>query len=233
MKRSLGLAVLILGVVVGGCRRPVADIASVSIQIPTAKQFRSLSKSSQTVSSQSVVDFNLLCFAVNIKGPAVTATPASTCDIERGLFSGSVGAGATLIVDVPEGSNFTFELYGILRGSTTEACPTGLTTTWGASIDKVYFLGKTTGVTITPPSSEVAITAVLPDQTQSLVAQNSLPATCKPGSSPASSFGRVQTAAAVMSGTTFKVYSRASNKDDTKTLQGAQFKVINWRASAH
>jgi hypothetical protein len=225
------MALPLLGLCISACRRPAAESASVSIQIPSAQEFKKLSKASHSVYSLSQVDFSLLCFAVNVKGPAVPLTSAtSQCDIERGLFAGSVASGQTLTLDVPDGSNYSFELYGIIRNSTTEACPLNLTTTWGSPVDKVYFLGKTEGVTISPPTAEVVVNVSLPERTQNLIAQNSLPASCSSAPVLAPTFGRVQTAAAVMSGTTFKVYARASDKDDLKTLQGTQFKIQNWKA---
>ncbi len=214
--------ILCLGILmVLSCRRPEQKSATVTLQIPSISQ------------SMSAADYGLLCFVANVKSPQITSTPATTCDIEKGLVAGSKAAGASLTLDVPVGDSTTFEIYGLMRKDLTETCPSDLQASWKWPLAKVYFLGKTTGVNIVPPESQVTVTITLP--AQNIVSQNSWPQSCSligalPSNNP--TVGRVQMAAGVLSGTNYKIYSRASNRNEIKTLSGSSYQIHNFKVRA-
>ena len=207
---------------------------AVSIRIPTAQEFNKLSSKvgSQSVSAQAAIDYDLLCFAVNVKGAGIPTTPAQSCEIERGIINGSVPAGGALTLDLPAGVA-SFEIYGFLRTSASQGCPTFLPSGWDWPLQKTYFLGRANSITLTPPEANVAISISLPDAAQNLVVQNSWSASCANVGSPvvAKNLGRLQTGTQILTGTNFTAYSRVSNKADMRQLQGTYFQVHNWKAS--
>lgn len=202
------------------CKRPEQKSASVTLQIPSVSQ------------SMSASDYSLLCFVANVKSLQIPAVAATTCDVEKGLVAGSVAAGGVLSLDVPVGEANTFEIYGLMRKSLSESCPTDLQASWKWPLTKVYFLGKATAVNIVPPESQVTVSISLPSQ--NIVSQNSWPQSCSlVGGLPSSpTLGRVQMAAGVLSGTNYKIYSRASNRNEIKTLSGSLYQIHNFKVQA-
>ncbi len=216
------------------CTRPQSQdkAAAILIQVPTAAQYQA-SAAGKISAQTTTIDFNLLCFAVNVKSSSLAVIPpASSCEVERGLVVGSVGPGQSLSLDMLEGTA-DFEIYGFLRNSASDPCPQVTPAAWNFPMKKIYFLGKSVGVAVTSPSTDVAITIALPSPNQNLVAQNSMPASCNYLGAPfvGKNFGRSEFGAKVLKGTQFSAYSRITTKPEIKTLSGSQFKIVNWKAS--
>ena len=236
--RRFDFILLFVGVSFGiGCHRAedkVGEATSVSIRIPSASEFSKLSSKvgSQSVSAQSAIDYNLLCFAVNVKGGSIASTPARTCEIERGLIVGSVPPGGELALDLPSGVA-TFEVYGFLRTSATQSCPAFLPSGWDWPLQKTYFLGQAASVTLTPPEAKVAVQITLPDSSANLLVQNGWGAACANLGSPIAkkNSGRILLGSKILVGSQFMAYSRLSNKTDLKVQSGTRFQVHNWKAS--
>lgn len=154
------------------CQRAVEDSASLKIQFPPAQSFN------KGVGALSQISSSLVCYVVNVTGPGINEN-SKTCDIKRGIFAGSVAPGAELSVTVPTGTNRKVEIYGILRNSSGDSCPS-VQTGWPVSLDKVYFLGQAIGIDVRPPTTTVDITVTLPDESQNILTQLNMPNTCSP-----------------------------------------------------
>ncbi len=209
------------------CARKPSGNVGVSLSFPTASQFNAKKKSQGYTGN--TIDYGLLCFVVNVTGGTI-ASSQNSCDITKGLLTGSIAPGGTLSLGIPSGSGMNFEIYGLLRTSASQTCPTGITGSWNWPISQIYFLGSTTGVTIQPPTASVEVDVTLPPQDQNIAAQDSFPATCsgQPGQ-PAT--GRVNAAAGLLKGNTLSLYSRVSDVADLKTLKGTQLSIQNWKTS--
>lgn len=164
--RSILCCLLLL---VSACQRKVEDSASVTIKFPS-------SQSLQKVGALSAVDATKICYVANVMGSGI-AEQAKTCDIKRGILAGSVAPGAELSVTVPTGSNRTVEIYGVLRNSASEPCPS-VQNGWPVPLTRVYFLGHASNIEVRPPTTTVDISIALPDTSQNILAQYSMPATC-------------------------------------------------------
>lgn len=209
------------------CKRAAEEATQVSIQIPSAHQL------SQKYGAQSVVDFNLLCFAVDIQGSSIPIKPADTCQPAKGEILGSVPPGGTIQGDVTEGT-YTFKIYGFKRNSATEICPNPMTTDnfSGWPLKRIYFLGEAPDQAIAGATKEVPLTVTLPDDSNNLFVQNSLPAACAPTAAPPSKIGRVLSGASRLQGTTYRAYSRVNYIPVSKDLSGTNYKIKNWKAGA-
>jgi|GEM_PF-3092397 len=208
-----------------GCDRPNTSSTSsrIVIPIPNKSEFLKSAKSTSAISALASIDYNLLCFAVNIKGPAVRTT-SSTCDVERGITAGSVAPGNELIVsDVPLGENYSFEIFGLLRSNTSGACPAVTLTTWNHPLNKIYLLGKTQGVKLIKQEEAVVISLTMPDQSTHIAMQNSFPAACT--STKKAPTGDFLLGAHIATSASFKLKSRVSYKEESRTLAGATLKI--------
>lgn len=212
-----------------GCNRAdsPSSASRIVIQIPNKSEFLKSSKFSAQTSALSVIDYNLLCFAVNISGPAIRST-SNACDVERGITTGSVAPGNELIVsDVPLGENYTFEIFGLLRNNTSEICPSVNLTTWNHPLVKIYLVGKTKGIKLEKQEEEVTITLTMPDSSAHIALQNSFPLSCTSAEVQAS--GSFLLAASILTSTSFKLKSRVSFKEESKELLGTTLKIKRWK----
>ena len=219
---------LVLAFAVAGCERanPPSPPSRIVIPIPSQSDFLKASKVSSSVSALAVVDYNLLCFAANIKGPAIR-TLSEACNVERGITTGSVAPGNELIIDdVPLGENYTFEIFGLLRNSATETCPAVNVAAWNHPLTKIYLVGKTTGVKLIKQNEDVTVMLTMPDQAAHIAAQNLFPASCGGPTSGLKAKGRVLLGADVLTSTRFKLKYRISFKEESKILAtGTTFKI--------
>ncbi len=223
---------LIFGIFVVGCQRPKLESSSISIHIPTHSEFKMAQEKVGVMAiGASAIDYSKLCFAVNVKGDGIPSKVPKTCDIERGNMIGSVAPGGQLSLEVNLGTVRFFEVYGMLRESASDACPTNLETSWKWALEKVYFLGKTDAVNIDKAEVQVPVTITLPAPADHLISVNSLPASCRSAPEVAPTSGRIADSAEVLSGQQFKAYSRVSFKENTKHLKGNRFQIHNWRAN--
>lgn len=206
------------------CQRPPGegDSTRLAIRVPTKQEFMALGK----VDALSTIEFNLLCFAVNVTGPGIPSASKS-CDLDRGITSGSVPPGGVLEVTVPGGDGRSVELIGFLRSSTSEPCP-GFGSKWNWPLTKTYSIAKKSGITLVPPEAQVELSVTLPPASQHIVAQNGWPVSCESAGWPAAPFsraGRIQTSSVNLQGGQYRFYGRISETETAKKLQGTQFRL--------
>ncbi len=219
-----GLILLLVGFLLVGCQPASVDSSRVAIRIPTKEEFQKTSK----VSALAVIDYNLLCFAINVRGGSIPLKTPS-CDVSKGIVAGSVGPGGDIVVDIPFGFAINFEVIGLLRSSISEACPPVNKDGWNWPIQKIYSLGETKDVRVDKPETTVVISVGMPDTAANLASQMNLPASCSP-STPAGAAGRLPFGAGVQTSTNYRAYSRVSYTTDTKTLSSPNFKIRQWKA---
>jgi hypothetical protein len=183
------------------------------------------------------IDYNLLCFTVNVKGGLGTSgvadivtTPATTCKVERGILANqSVAAPGTLTVDaVPVGTGRIFEVYGFLRNSTSDACP-ATSPDWSWPILKTYYLGSSTA-DLSKDVESVSINFTLPPNTQNLAVVKNWPAACGGVKSATSSFGHVLAGAKAISSASYQMRVRVAEKNLDQTLVGTP---SGWTLKGH
>lgn len=211
-----------------GCRAEAPSGSSqVAIVFPNKAQFMNSLKTGSQVSALAAINYNTLCFAVNVKSPKITTTK-NTCDVERGISVGSVPTGSEIIVaDIPIGSENTFEIYGLVKSNPSEPCPTVSNASWNHSLNKIYLIGKKTGVVLEKQDEEVTIVLTMPDQTAHIAYENSFPATCT--ANGVAGGGAIVLGAGVLTSASFKLNSRVSYKQGSKELVGTNMKIKDWK----
>lgn len=212
-----------------GCRADApAGASQVVIVFPNKTQFMSSLKSLSQVSALSTINYNSLCFAVNVKSPKIITTHNS-CDVERGITVGSVPTGSEIIiVDIPIGSDNTFEIYGLVKANSSEPCPPVDKLSWNHSLNKIYLIGKKTGVLLEKQNEEVTIVLTMPEQTAHIAYENSFPATCT--ANGVAGTGTYVLGAGVLTSASFKLKSRASIKEESIELSsGMTMKIKDWK----
>lgn len=194
--------------------------SSISIQIPTAQQFKAQQSKLSAVKS-SAIDYSLLCFGVNVKGPGIDPIPAGSCKVEQGITSDqAVKDGGTLTIDVPKGQDRVFEVYGFLRSAAGDACPT-TGPDWNWPVNKIYLLGTKSGVTLLNDSESVAIDITLPDESQNIAIVKAWPASCTGNPVAASgAFGQQVAGANSLSSASFHLRARVTERNLGTTLTG-------------
>lgn len=168
---------ILVTVLLTACSRVTSDeegSGSVSIQIPTAEKLQASGK----VGAFSAVDVSKMCFGINVMGPGIETSLASSCDVERGIVAGSVVAGGTLTVEVNVGDDRVFEVYGFLRDSASDPCPTLKGASWGFPIAKIYDLGKSAPTKVTKAGGSVSISVTLPEASDNIVVKRSWSPSC-------------------------------------------------------
>lgn len=202
------------------CHRPQQEGSTVSIQIPSAAQFAKRMKQENLAAS--TIDYTKLCFGVNVKGPGISASPASSCDIERGVFEGqSVAHGGEIVIQVPVGDNREFEVYGFLRNSASDQCP-DIVPGWNWPTNKIYFLGSKSGVSVSPPTTDVSISITLPDEYHNLAIARGWPNSCGGAPQIVKGFsGKVLVGSKRLSSTNFRMKAHISEKQQEPVLTGS------------
>lgn len=235
--RNSYLFLLLFILSTNGCKRAadeVSNSAKISISIPSEAQFFAKHKA-ELSSASATINYSLFCFVANIKGGPLPTSPAQTCDIEKGLVLGSAPPGGVLSVDLTSGSGYSFEIYGLLRGSTSEACPPVTAQSWSWPLTKVYFLGRTDGIEIAAPTTDVLVNLSLPNANNNLIAVQGLPSSCSSvGALPieVNHFSRLAVGAKILSGSGFKAYSRIQSNAEIKNLNGTNFRLKKWRVES-
>jgi hypothetical protein len=217
------LALSLLGL--AACQRAnkedASSISSVSIAFPTVQQFAaSQSKTmSQSVGALAVVDYSKMCLSVQASGAGIVPTEGlASCDWRKGVVSAVAIPGQTIELEVPKGTNRTFDVYGYLRDNTTDACPTVPAVMTSAVLAKTYLLGRTIGVELSQAQATVNIQLSLPQDTNTVVSQLSLPA-CSSGTvDPGSSGG-------ALTSTSFKIYDSGVVGHTSLVGTTASFKI--------
>lgn len=209
---------------IAGCRAEApAGASQVVIVFPNKSQFANSLK----VSALAAIDYNSLCFAVNVKSPKILKTQNS-CDVERGISMGSVASGSEIvIVDIPIGPDNTFEIYGLVKNSAADPCPVVDKLGWNHSLNKIYLIGKKSGVVLEKQDEEVTIVLTMPDQTRHIAYENSFPASCT--STGVAGSGTHVLGAGLLTSASFKLNSRASFKEESTELIGTTIKIKDWK----
>ncbi len=219
---------LLAALVLTGCNRAEGPTSQIVIKFPNKPQFISSLKTAAKVSALTVVDYNLLCFAVNVKGPKISVTNNS-CDVERGISMGSVLPDVEMIVpNVPTGSDISFEIYGLLRNNSAEPCPPVDKMQWNHPVNKIYLLGQTVGITLTKIEEEVIVYLSMPAQFAPISVANSFPAACT-----AISVVRPENiflGSSLLTSASFNLRSRVSYKEESTELSGTTLKIRNGKA---
>lgn len=201
---------LFLGIVLflAACERPSLSRTGLRLIIDTSTK-PSDSQSAQqkqavlnAYDGGNAIDPSLLCFAVNINGQRIQRTnPASnqsqtltsspnpstpetpfTCDVDRGIFK-SLESNDALSVTVASGQTLKIELYGYLRTSTEETCPTDIETHWNWPLNKIYRIDSKNNISTDSANVDVVFQPEWPQSDQNIVVQNQWPKTCLPSPS--------------------------------------------------
>lgn len=231
-KRFFLLLIIALSYTIAGCRPAAPSVASqVVVVFPNKAQFLNLQSDSQKTGSEistlAAINYNSLCFAVNVKSPKISVTKNS-CDVERGISVGSVPAGSEIILaDIPTGIDNTFEIYGMVKTNSSDPCPAVNLTSWNHSLRKIYLIGKKTGVVLEKPEEEVTIQLTMPDQASHIAYENSFAASCT--ANGVAGTGSTLLGIATLTSTSFKLVSRASFKEESTELSGTTMKIRNWK----
>jgi hypothetical protein len=163
------------------CTRPSELTGGgVKIKIPSTQEF--MSGNGSLVAG--TVDYARLCFAVHVTGAGITNATGPVCSWKVGRAVGYRQQNETLVVDdLPRNSELTFEMYGYLRGSTSDACGVTPNVLTQNELEKTYFLGKTKK-TLLAADELVAITLLLPDESNHLGTQITLANSCPAKGAP-------------------------------------------------
>lgn len=224
MKFSIRGFVLILSFfILSGCQPDTGSSSKVRIRIPTKDEFR---KANQ-VGKLSAIDYNLLCFAVNVRGGSIPLKK-TTCDITKGIISGAVAPGGALVVEVPFAYSVAFEILGLLRVSATDPCPKVTDGAWNFPLERIYSLGETSDVRIEKAETNLEIGVTMPDFANNIAQQFNFPNICKTDYGNKTN-ARFASGAAVQAGTIFRAYARATDKEDSKVLQGTTYRIQQWK----
>lgn len=108
-------------------------------------------KSTNTLTPQSAFPF---CYLVNIRGDGIASTPSS-CAPASGLNSGFREPSSKIEMDVPSGNPRTVELFGYIP-RTGETCATAPSDLSAIPVNRLFKLGETPNVDMTP--AEVIVT---------------------------------------------------------------------------
>lgn len=160
-----------------GCSRPVEHSSTtITIQAPAAY--------GKAGAMAAMPANRKVCYAVNVFGPGIDRSPASTCNPQMGVVAGFVESGKEISLSVPQGSDRTIELFAYLlpSGSTVDCPKVGKILT-PAILLNTYKVGTAEKITIQGASQTVEMTASYPGDTNYLAATLNMPATCTTASS--------------------------------------------------
>lgn len=230
---SVGSCVVLSWVVASGlgCQRSALDEkSSIHISIPSAQEFLGSQKISKRVGALSTpVDYNLLCFYANVRGPGIGES-GGVCSPLVGIMGGGVGPGGLIELDVPAGEARIAEIYGVLRTSATEPCQGYIQGMAMPSPDKIYFLGQSAAVSIAPPTAVMSVQISLPDTDQHLLTQRGWTTCSAPVVGPIvnNGVGRPRIGAATLSGGSHRLVGQAVHVRESQIQTGTRFKIQTW-----
>jgi hypothetical protein len=165
MRKALIACTTLLAI---SCTRQQKSGSSIAIQIPTINEL----KNAKVGALSGSIDPALLCFGVNVVGPGISTNAPSSCDIQRGATAGMVPPGGVLSVDVAKGEERVVELYGYLRSSSADSCPSAFPVKQSALWNSTYAVGKTSHISVQEAEQVVDVTLVLPSSASETVAAN-------------------------------------------------------------
>ena len=214
------VAAAVFGLLASSCGMTAASKDSkLSIQFPTVASLNAMPGSNK-ISAQGYAWANA-CFIVSVTGPGIS-THKSTCEVENGTFRGSIPPGGSVELDVPRGPARKLDLFAYFRASPTDLCPTASRLA-AFDVSKTVRIGQVAAFDLFTAAVTVNAKVTLPNSTDNLLTQYSLPKTCLttatigPGSSAIVAGRAVQTGA----GGTIKVVSVVSDRYSEKLLSGA------------
>lgn len=220
--------VLLSGV---GCQRAALDEkSSIQISIPSAQDFFGSQKISKRIGALSTpVDYNLLCFYANVRGPGIGES-GGNCSPLVGVMGGGVGPGGSIELEVPSGESRIAEIYGVLRASATEPCQGYVAGMAMPSPDKIYYLGQSAAVSIAPPTAVMSVQISLPDTDQNLLTQRGWTTCSAPVAGPIvnNGVGRPRIGAATLSGSSHRMVGQAVHVRESQIQVGTRFKIQTW-----
>lgn len=227
----IALACCLAGV---GCTRPNSPNKNLRIQFPKALDSKNNSdpkmQSRTFTNSGSSINYENLCFVVNVRGENIPSKSSANCQIEKGLVAGSVPPGASVSMMISSSSKVTVEIFGLLRKSATEPCPEVSDRDWTWPISRTYFLDAKKDVALTTAETNVEFNLTLPAITNNVAIQNSWPHSCLASSTPSNHrSGRVTAGAALLVGGSHRLYVREANVADLNSLKGNRFVIKHWR----
>jgi hypothetical protein len=158
-----------------GCSRPNINGKTSVISIMTPKRSEIVSK--VKTFSQALPDNKVYCFAITVKGTGIEEVKSSAdlCQASLGLSSGFVQESESLTLDVPKGSDRSFELFLYLAEPGT-VCPV-LNDSFFSNIvaySKTYQVGKTSSVNLTQDNESVEIELDFKGLAQNLMVDSGL-----------------------------------------------------------
>lgn len=137
---------------------------------------QSLQKKSGTIGGFSASS----CFAVNISGVGLAASPANSCDPSYGLMSKLVPPGGTVEIETSFGQSRAIELYYIVSDQGCGSVPTnGLGETYGSN--NIFRVSKVEGIDFNQPEVVVEMKIEWPSTSNSLETLLNTPVSCRVG----------------------------------------------------
>ncbi len=210
------------------CSRPNLKKNNIIFSFP--KNYINLNHSKLFSTLDSSISYDLLCFGVNIKSSTINNLPAQSCQPEQGIIIGAVEPGKNIQATVPNNSTLiNIEVYGFLRNSISEPCPTLQPGIWNWAISKTYLLYSQDNITITHPETNVLVKINLPDSKQNISVSNNWPPTClnfeNPNSNNKNRIFPLSPGGIVSSGNKYKINSKLSFKSEMTTLKGSKYEI--------
>lgn len=200
------------------CERKLDDMSSLSIVFPQSLE----GQGGVLAASSSAISYEHLCFAADLVGQGIKTEKPSSCDVALGYFAGSVAPGKSLsLTGVPYGADRRVTVYGILRNSLSEPCPS-LSKGFGAlDRSQVFKLGVSSAFETHSPQQEIIVTITLPATHQHLATEASLPATCVSQSNPSTkSLRHIYAAREVVQGGNFVIHGTVTHSQRTRLTGG-------------
>lgn len=197
-----------------GCTRPEGELSSkVTLNFP--KGLGSGKLFSESLSNPIPVG-KKACFAVHVTGPGIPSERANACSPQVSIVGGFVEGGASISLDVPRGTDRSFDVYIYLAG-TSEACPEfNLSFTEDlAKLNKIYMAGSKAGVPIQEDNEKVELSYDFPGESSPLPvthASNWSQTTCAPPESLKAMLGSNGDVEDVATNTVIPSYSNPTNE---------------------
>lgn len=206
-----------LALVMSSCSMKQEGPSRLTIQVPSVSALNS----SQKISSLSYAWANA-CFMVSVKGEGIETTTPNACSIETGRFSGSVAPGGVLSIEVPKGAGRSLDLFVFFK-SGTGACPTA-TSLAAFNASSTVRVAQVASFDTFASETNLNVTVSLPNSSENLITQYSLPSTCKANSFvPGTGSSAIVAGHAIQSGGSFKAQTTVSGRQSEKALTGGGF----------
>ncbi len=207
-------------ILISGCTRKTNKPSTISIRAPA--------ESSHKVGALSALPAGRkACYGVNITGPGIPKTAATSCSPETGVVAGFVNPGDLIEAQVERGSNREIKLFIFLQNlGENNPCPQMGASFAASQLSQIYLVGTTSNIEISQEVQTVNIEANFPGVAQNIAVTSSLPSTCvaaNPQTSGRRGF-RVATASQFATGTGIKMIGRVGH-DGANLLSGTNIKL--------